>query len=171
MPPAAVRERFGRLIDALSQRLGTPRFHPHVTLCGTGDYTEADVRARTAALAARLAPVPIHLTEVGYTEEYFRCLYIKAERSPALLAAHATACAHFGRPAVPDFMPHLSLVYGELSREQKEKIIAEIGRRFDLTFCADAISLCWPAGTPESWRVLGPFPLTGVNETAGRRTS
>lgn len=161
MPPSPVRARFARLIDTLSRRLGTPRFDPHVTLCGTADLHENDMLARVEGLAARLAPVPIRLTEVGYTDEYFRCLFVVAERSEQLLAAHRVACEAFGKPPAADFMPHLSLVYGELARERKEQIIGEIGRRFDAGFVADGISLCVPAGLPPHWRLLGPFPLTG----------
>lgn len=161
MPPAPVRERFARLIETLGQRLGTPRFAPHVTLGGATNLAEKEVCARTEALARRLAPVPIRLTEVGYTDEYFRCLFVLAERNVELLAAHRLACECFGKPPAADFMPHLSLVYGTLSREQKERLIDEIGRRFDVSFRADSISLCLPSGPPPHWRLRGPFPLTG----------
>lgn len=161
MPPAAVRDRFARLIDVLSRRLGTAQFEPHITLSGSPDAGEAEAVSRATTLAARLAPVPVRLVDVGYSDAYFRCLYVRAERSPELLAAHRTACAHLGRPPDDDFMPHLSLVYGNLSETEKEKIIEEIGRRFDTTFLSDRIALCLPAGPPDGWRLVGPFTLAG----------
>lgn len=170
-PPPAVREPFGRLIEALSQRLGTPRFEPHITLCGSGDFTEEEVLARADALAARLAPVPIHLTELGYTDAYFRCLFVRAERSDELLAAHRVACEQFGTPPAPDFMPHLSLVYGTFTRGQKERLMDEMGRRIDMRFYATGLSVCPPAGAPESWRVFGPLPLGGRMPSGERAPS
>src|SRR5688500_3142229 len=80
MPPPAARERYANLIDRLAARLGTPRCEPHITLGGC-DGTEAQAVARATALAARLAPVAVRLGPLETTEQYFRCLYVRAERS------------------------------------------------------------------------------------------
>ena len=160
-PPPPVYARFARLIAALSRRLGTPRFPPHITLAGAGAEREEDAIARAKALAATLAPVPVRLLDIGYSDAYFRCLFIRAERSPALLAAHRAAARALGGEVSDDFMPHLSLVYGNLPVERKKTLIAEIGRRFDLEFTAAQTTLCLPAGEPDGWRTLGPFPLGG----------
>jgi 2'-5' RNA ligase len=161
LPPAPVQNRFALLIDTLSQRLGTPRFTPHITLVGSVDSPLAEIVARLTMLAARLAPVPVRLTGTGYTEQYFRCLFMQAERSPPLLAAHEIASAHLGRLPEADFMPHLSLIYGSLPPEQKRKIVDEIAGRFDAAFQVDRMGLCLPDGPPERWRVLRTFALTG----------
>src|SRR5690606_30965655 len=129
MPPAAVYDRFARLIDALSRRFGTPRFAPHITLASTGAELAGDAPARAAALAAELAPVPVRLLDVAHTDDYFRSLFVRAQRTPALLAAHRLAAARLGTEPAEDFMPHLSLLYGELPRDTKERLIEEIGRR------------------------------------------
>ena len=160
MPPPLVRARFADVIDSLSRRLGTPRFEPHITLSG-GEAAEANIRARTSALAARLAPVPVHLTRAGYTDAYFRCLFVHAARTPALLAARASAAIEYERPLDEEFMPHLSLVYGELASLQKEKILDDLGREFDVHFVAEEITLCRADGTPDTWPLIGPFKLTG----------
>lgn len=160
IPPAAVRERFAALIGELSRRLGTSGFSPHLTLAGPFDLPERKVVSRTAALAADLTPIRVHLTEVGWTEEYFRCFYVAAERSPELVSAHETACARFGRPANGSFSPHLSLIYGVLSLRQKERIADDIGRRFDTAFDANRVDLCRANGAPEQWRIERTFHLT-----------
>jgi len=161
MPPAPVYDRFARLIDALSRRFGTPRFAPHITLASTGAELAGDAPARAAALAAELAPVPVRLLDVAHTDDYFRSLFVRAQRTPALLAAHRLAAARLGTEPAEDFMPHLSLLYGELPRDTKERLIEEIGRRFDVDFTAAHLVLCLPAGAPQGWRTLGPFALTG----------
>ena len=93
MPPAPMRARFSEIIRRLSRRLGTPTFDPHVTLCGGPLNTdESELAVRAEELAARLAPVPIRLTDIGYTEEYFRCLFVRAERTAELLDARRAAC-------------------------------------------------------------------------------
>lgn len=160
-PAAPTAARFTQLIEALSDRLGTPRFEPHLTLSGVPSTTEADAIARTERLAAQLEPVPIHLVGAGRTDTYFRCLFLRAEKTQPLLAAHRVASAGMQQPIEADFMPHLSLVYGTLEPSVKEKIIEEIDGRFPRNFLADSVSLCAIDGSPAEWRPIGPFLLTG----------
>jgi hypothetical protein len=160
MPPPAVRERYAGLIDRLAARLGTPRFEPHITLGGC-DGTEAQAVARVTALAAHLAPVAVQLGPLETTEQYFRCLYLRAERTAALLGAHRQAALACGVEPDAEFLPHLSLVYGELPKPVKENLLTELGGRLDEVFVTDRIALCLPEGDPSAWRLLGPYPLAG----------
>lgn len=160
MPPAHEQTRFARLIEQLSRRLGTPPFVPHITLLSC-DSSEAEMEKRTRALAAELAPVPVQLTQVDYTDTYFRSLFIRAQLTDALTAAHANSARHFAQAPEADFLPHVSLVYGDVSIADKEKVIDDIGRRFDVHFVADRVSICVPQGSPTEWRLIGPFPLAG----------
>lgn len=161
LPPAPTSERFASLIGELSRRLGTPRFEPHITLIGPVDSSLDEIVTRLTALAESLPPVPVRLTGAGGTEEYFRCLFMRAARDPLLLAAHAAASGRFGRPPEAGFMPHLSLVYGKLRPRQKQKIIEEIGARFDMAFEVKQIGVCLPDGPADQWRLLRTFALTG----------
>lgn len=154
-----VHDRFAALIRRLSGRLGTPWFIPHITLAGSIDLPADETASRIADLATRLAPIPLQLTDVGWTDDYYRCLFIRAECSPKLLAAHQAACAALGRRPETDFMPHLSLVYGNLDAERKAQVVDSIGRHFDVTTEASRVGLCLAVGEPEQWRLIHTFPL------------
>lgn len=160
MPPPAVRERFLTLIAELSRRVDTPPFEPHLTLAGIEAATEAAIRP-VAELAARLAPLPVRLTEIGTTSEYFRCLFVRAEHTLALDRAYHTACRALGQ-APGEFMPHLSLIYGELTPAVKERLIAEIGNRFDTAFTVERVALYDTAGPPPGWRCVADFRLSAA---------
>lgn len=161
MPPPAVRTRFAALIASLSERLGTPRFEPHLTLTGGVYADDVEPLARVAALAARRPPVRVRLTAADYTEAYFRCLFVRAELTSDLLALQRAAAEALGQPPDAQFMPHLSLVYGDLDTARKEAILDDIGRRFDVEFVADRLALYAPEGAPPLWRSLAEFPLGG----------
>ena len=161
MPPPAVRDRFYPLIVELSRRLGTPAFEPHLTLALTPATVEAEVVARIAPLAANLAPLSIRLMEVDMTSDYFRCLFVRAALTPPLQRAYHAACRALAQPP-GDFMPHLSLVYGDLPIAEKERVIADIGRRFDLHFTVERVALYTTAGPPPAWRCVADFALTGT---------
>jgi|SRR5581483_2642125 len=159
MPPAGARERLRALIERLSKKFRTPSFEPHVTLTGTSRPLD-EVRAPLERYARTLAPVPLAFTDIGYSAEYFRCLYLRAAKNAALLDAYRRACAALGTPE-DDFMPHLSLVYGKLAPAAKQGIIAELGRDWDAAFIAARVALYLPAGRPENWRCVADFALRG----------
>lgn len=160
IPPPAVGDRFRALIAELSRRSGTPAFEPHLTLAGVEAPTVATACARVAPLAATLAPIPVRLNEIGMTAEYFRCLFIRAALTPALLHAYRNACAALDQPPA-EFMPHLSLIYGELAPAMKTEIAANLSGRFELEFTVERVALYTTAGPPPDWRCVCDFRLTG----------
>ncbi len=159
LPPPDVAERFRALIRELSRRMGTPPFEPHLTLLG--GIEDASAAARVAPLAARLPPLPIRLTEIGTTAEYFRCVFIHAERTPLLQRAHQQACDMLGQ-APGEFTPHLSLIYGKLHATEQARAIAGIGARFDTAFTVERLALYSTAGPPPAWRRVAELGLTGT---------
>lgn len=164
LPPPAVGRHYAAMIDTLSQRLGTPRFEPHITLTGRTEASEDVVMAATQELARRLAPVPVRLAGAAHTDAYFRCLYVWAERTPELLFAHRLACELLAQPADKDFMPHVSLVYGNLDAAKEEEVLEAIGGRLPLSFVADRIALYLLAGSPDGWRQVAALALMGDSD-------
>lgn len=160
LPPPAVHARCAALIARLAQRLGTPVFEPHLTLAGTS-LAAAEAIVRLRALAQQLPPLTIRLGELQSTDAYFRCVYARAELSPALGAAYATACRLLDQP-LGDFLPHLSLVYGDLDADTKKSLTSELGGRLDLTFVADRVALYDPTGSPSVWQRVAEAALTGT---------
>lgn len=160
MPPPAIGERFRALIADLSRRSGTPAFEPHLTLAGVEAPTEAAACSRVAPLAAALAPLPVRLTDIGMTADYFRCLFIRAALTPALTQAYRSACAALDQTPA-EFMPHLSLIYGELAPAAKAEIAAALGGRFDIEFTVERLALYTTTGAPPDWRCVCEFQLGG----------
>src|SRR5574337_1324526 len=64
-------------ISRLSREYSTPRFKPHITLLGGIALQEANALAKLALLARTLEPFPIELGEIGFLDEYFRCLFVR----------------------------------------------------------------------------------------------
>lgn len=57
------------------------------------------------------------------------------------------------------YIPHLSLMYGNFPSELKEKIIAEIGKDFNMNFEIKSIHLFSTLGEPEDWYRVKEFAL------------
>jgi 2'-5' RNA ligase len=159
MPAGDVRDRMSRTIRRLSARFSAPEFPPHVTLlasCG-GDCME--MIRRSARLAATLRPFAIRLEEIDFRDEYFRCLFVHAALTRPLRKAHHAACQEFCRRRESAFMPHLSLLYGNLPPSIKGELTAELGPRLDVQFKVRSLNLYRTHGEPHLWRQVARFGL------------
>ena len=149
VPEGEAEERFGRLIDELSRRWGTPAFPPHVTLLAGLPDDEAAAAGGLRDLARDIPPFPVRLAGVDGRDEYFRRLFVRAEPTPDLLAAHARAATRFGRTPDPGFLPHLSLLYGRLSGDEVAALRSSLAGRAAGMFEAAHL---------HAWRTEGPVP-------------
>lgn len=159
MPTGGVYESLARTIRRLSARYGGPEFLPHLTLLGGFVSLRRDALRRCAALAHMLRPFTIYMGKVGFRDEYFRCLFVHAEMTPALRKANLVAHRVFGRDLDRPFMPHLSLLYGNFPRGLKEEISAELGSRLDLQFKVRRVFLYRTQESPLQWRRMATFGL------------
>lgn len=161
--PPAERARFTELIRTLAEQHGTPSFEPHITLLGGISGAQDAVVATTAALARRIAPLHIQLAEIGQRDSYFQCLFVHAVPVPALLRANRDAREQFARGKDSEYVPHLSLVYGDLERTRKTAIAAQLGGRFDREFRVEELALVRYSrdDRPQDWRRVATFALPG----------
>ena len=159
MPSGEVDHRLAETIRRLNARFSTPRFEPHVTLLGGLAGPREEIIAKTSALSALLRGYEIRLTTLDYLDEYFRCLFIRVEETETVMDANRKAGEIFGRRQDPPYMPHLSLLYGNLPLATKQGIVAGLGREPQPAFLVTSIHLFSTEGAPESWYRLREFPF------------
>jgi 2'-5' RNA ligase len=167
VPQGAARRRLAAAIRRLGRKHGGPVFAPHVTLLGGIEGDGATVMARLARLAAATRCFDVRLSGAGFRDEYFRCLFLRAQRTAALQAARRRAARIFTPRRRDRFMPHLSLFYGRLADGVRRREAAAIGDRMVLRFPVRAIDLVATKGEPEAWRRVRRVRLR-VSRTAGR---
>uniref|UniRef100_K3WU85 Cyclic phosphodiesterase n=1 Tax=Globisporangium ultimum (strain ATCC 200006 / CBS 805.95 / DAOM BR144) TaxID=431595 RepID=K3WU85_GLOUD len=153
------------LADAISEcaaRLQTPPFLPHMTLLGgIVGIQEEDAVAKTAQVADAIHALSAKVCAVTSKELlYFQCVFALLELTNELSSAHLAAKQTFGRFQDTEFMPHISLVYGDLTREQKQQLIAELGPRFDgMRVQLDHLQLWNTSGPVANWQLVREFQL------------
>lgn len=154
--PAAVR--LTALSASLRAEHGGPRFAPHLTLLG--GLSADGLVERTAALAETLPPLTVRITRASWGARWFQCVYLLAERSPPLLAARRLACEALGGSPTVAFLPHISLLYGDLPAPTRAGICRSLGP-LPVGFAARELVLVNTVGPTELWTELGRFPLSG----------
>ncbi len=159
LPDEDATLKFSELIATLSHRYHGPRFNPHVTLLGWLMGAEAALMQSTAALAQELQVLALRPQELAGEAYYFRCFYARLERSVELLAAHERASAVFGAGYASDYLPHLSLVYGQLDGAKKTRLRAELTAQLPTSFTADRLQLVHIEVAVADWHAVATHPL------------
>ncbi|GHO41965.1 2'-5' RNA ligase family protein [Ktedonospora formicarum] len=161
MPAGATAQKFSELITQLAQRYSSPQFPPHVTLIGSIEAQEDEIVPKAKELASLLHPYHLQLANVDYTDLYYRTLVVRIEASEEVMSAYQRAKSLFPNVTKPEYMPHLSLLYGDFSVETKKEIISMIGESFTDTFEATTLYLYRTQGPVSDWQRIGAFPLRG----------
>jgi len=154
-------EFLDKLIFSAATYYLTPVFKPHVTLLGGIEGKEQDMREKTRQLAEKLAPYEIQLSQVASNGTYFQILFSWIEQTPAVMNANAISQQLFAVDK-GKYLPHLSLVYGDLSKEQVVALQQFVARGKDLAgirFLAKSIELWHSEGSVEEWKKVVAFPL------------
>jgi len=143
-------------IKELSKKYDTPLFSPHVTLLGGLTASKTELEALTETLVSSVTPFDLKLTNAGYLNTFYQSLFIHVEQNEGLTYLHKNACRLFDCPEEyeNEYMPHLSLLYGDINQKQKEKILNNIGREFYIRFTAKKVVLMHTDGKPEQWKKI-----------------
>jgi 2'-5' RNA ligase len=159
MPIGNVYDKLSGLITRLAQEYKTPLFEPHVTLLGEAMQSDSDIFKRAEQLVSGQKPFPVTLRTVDYQDFYFRTLFVRADRTEPLLSLYNRAKDIFEMQDIPEYMPHLSLMYGNFPQLVKEKIISGIGIDQLTEFTANSVHLFKTDGEANTWRRVKAFPL------------
>ena len=159
-PSGKVYDIFVKTIADLSKMYQGPFFEPHVTLLDSLPGTEEEISVRSSQLGTSLQPFDIQLTASAYGDQYFQCVFLKAQETPALMNAHDQARRLFLKDNKP-YMPHLSLLYGHFPIELKDKITATLPETLRLSFPVDKFELIRALSEdPKDWIPILTVPLS-----------
>jgi len=156
VPQGEVRRRLAALIQALSRRFGGPVFEPHVTLLAGVPGPAPDVLAKARKAVRSQGPFEVRFMGPEAGDSYFRCVYLRVQPSPELLALHESAREAFGRRDEPPFFPHLSLLYAP---PPAPPIVDEIRASLPAGFGARRVDIYSTEGEVASWYRLGRLRL------------
>ncbi|GAA6038432.1 hypothetical protein JCM8097_007648 [Rhodosporidiobolus ruineniae] len=181
---SSVNADLSTLLDDLSSQHGTPRFAPHVTLL-SGIPSAAPLptvlsRLGTALKTFRASsqpPLRLSFAQPDTRGTFFQFVFQHVEPGEALLHLRQAVRGEFMPEEAPkedEYMPHLSLVYGETTETRTaEGIIREMqkdgavkrveGQRWSVRghegFEVGEVRIVKCDGRPEEWEVLDTVPL------------
>ena len=160
VPTGTVFDRLAGVIAGLSSRHQGPAFDPHLTLLGRLEGKESEMVDRVHQLARTLQPFEVRLKAPSYEAQYFRCLFLPAEPSRAIVDAHQQAKQIFNAQPASAFDPHVSLMYGLFPESQKQEIIKALPPDLPGSFSVSQLQLIRAASmNPQDWHVAAILDL------------
>ena len=151
-PSGDIAYKLQERIKKLSEKHGGPVFSPHVTLLGSIESSETESISLTNTLASYLKPFELELTKAGYRDRFYQSLFIHVKHTERLSDIREKALRLFDVNSEEKYMPHLSLMYGDYTRNEKERILNLIGREFHINFQVKHLTLMQTDGKPDKWK-------------------
>ncbi|KAL5732012.1 hypothetical protein ACHQM5_004680 [Ranunculus cassubicifolius] len=128
IPSAEVTERFKKLMAHLRSEFGGPEIEPHTTFVRAVELTEEDAikKFHLACEGVKSFTATVKGVSTG------TCVYLLVQPSDEMVEASAFSSKIFGYTRSTSYMPHVSLLYGDLTDEDKQKAKAK-AEAFDAT--------------------------------------
>ena len=159
LPEESIGKKYQKIISGIASSYRTKEFKPHVTLIKNLEMEEKEVLSFTNELIKWLKPIKTKFIEIEYSDRIYRSLYITVLKTQELLKAHNGANQIFGHKEEL-FMPHLSIVYGELPLDVKLKIIESLKPLNKEFFILDKLVVYdITEGNADLWKEIGCFVL------------
>ena len=157
MPEGGIKDALQNKIMTCCSDFGGSIFEPHVTLIGGFLGDDKKLIDKTRRISKKIQPFEILFDGMDYFNEFFRSLFLKVEFNPQLILSRNIACKELGL-IEDDSQFHLSLIYGDYTVNQKEKMISS----FDLVIDSFSVNSIYLAHNDEinlKWEVIREFPL------------
>ena len=151
------------IIIRLAGEFGGPVFTPHVTLLSLAflstEEPETVLTKKMAAFAVACAPFSLALGLPAVEDRYFRSLYLRVQEKESMTALHRRAAEAFSVAPDAEYVPHLSLLYGNYSQERKEERTTSLDLQGTDSFQVDQVNLWKTEGEVADWIRIASFNM------------
>ncbi|MEN8135930.1 MAG: hypothetical protein ABFS18_10410 [Thermodesulfobacteriota bacterium] len=164
MPVAEESGRFASVISRLAGEFGGPPFAPHLTLYSTTTADDNDDPGRILTEAANHGgELLLRCTGLEFSEKFTKACFLSFAPDPQLNRLSEALRENSCRADIYQLKPHLSLFYGSLTRQDRERILNLVQIPGTVRFgrlTAMATSAIVRTGKDvEGWRQLAALPL------------
>ncbi|EJU05378.1 LigT-like protein [Dacryopinax primogenitus] len=127
-PPPKEAKILQGVINKLADKYNAPKFHPHITLLNKvpEHMTVEEILTCIRSVVPPEDPLPIKLSRVESGDFFFQCVLVSVEKSEYIMTLNRDIRKAFDSHDHRKFFPHLSLVYGDYTKEKKERIVQDM---------------------------------------------
>lgn len=160
IPDGETYESLRATINHLAEQHSAPIFSPHMTIHGVVESTDDQIIKKVQRAAKHIFQFKLELGLVEFSSTYFQCIFVRLKTTAPLFNAHLELRKAFGITEKHVYMPHASLLYSDMSMNEREKVTQSIKLK-PSSFTAKAISIVRAdQHDPATWEVVAKIPLT-----------
>lgn len=154
MPKDKKAEIFNKLLVDAARQAKTGIFEPHITLLGGIRLKQRHIIKNMEKLVSKLTPFKISFIKSGSTEEFYKSVFLECKKTKKLMQANKLAQRIFSKDY--RYIPHMSIVYGNVSSSTKDKIVNSVSTKLlkSMPFIAESIVLCRAFGKFDEWKLI-----------------
>ena len=152
------------IVSDLAHRYCTQPFPPHITLLSSISADITTIRQACKKIVDQTLEFEIPLQKIDYTEAYYRNFYILAEFTSPLLTIYEYAKKLLSFANAEKYMPHVSLLYGDLDIETKESLKKRLEGAYPQTLNCNRLDLYNCSGTVSDWLLVESYFFTDINK-------
>lgn len=119
-------QEFEKIIQKYSKEYKTPLFVPHLTMISHAYFPGDTVVETVRKIVKQFKPFELQVGNVEISTTYHQCVFARTNTTAGLMNLHLSLKESLNIQEKHVFMPHLSLVYGDLDMTTREKISQEI---------------------------------------------
>lgn len=158
-PEGKLQEEVAAIIGSLATEFDGPMFSPHVTLLARIPVEKEEVLIeKTKQLASSLSPFEVVLGTLDMEQAYFRALYLQVE-SEEIKSAHQRANELFSMQDEGQYVPHMSLLYGNYPETQKQEVASALEVPTSSSFLVNRLHLYKTEGETSNWVKIAEAPF------------
>ena len=140
------------IITSLSRKYSTSSFKPHLTLLAFWEEKEKEkAYEKFDKIASFFQPLKLKSFQIGIGKSYFQCVFFLIEKDPSLVHLREKGEKILSLSPTP-YMPHISLIYGNLPLNEKKEIQEKLSLFLPQEFYFPSLALYLLEGDPFLWK-------------------
>ena len=149
-------DEFKALIQKYCQEYHTPYFEPHITLVAGINGDKDSIAERVKLLSKEISPFQVTINKISHSEYYYRCVILELVLTHELEQALKTTKKLFDISDTLTFLPHISIVYGDMNIKDRSHISTELNYMLYKTTRVENLTLLHASTDmpPEDWRTV-----------------
>ena len=145
------------IINNLAATYQAPVFNTHCTLYSPNDLPAAELRQILERSANNIKSFCVKKATISHTENIWKTIFIELLRSPELEQLQQAVISQFPNGQPYEFLPHISLLYKEMSDKKKEDIIRNL--QVKNSFKMDKIAAVRTGPNVDNWATVVEIPF------------
>ncbi len=158
-PENSYYDLFSSLIGEISQKVSSFTFEPHITILSNVKGEEEDFFTKCREIANNNHCFTLNLNEIGYSDDFFRSLYLNVEKNDSIINLFNFSAKKMGYKETANYFPHLSLFYGTLQKNKKIKMIESMKINKKTELHISKLFLYDTTQIPSKWKFIESFPF------------